>query len=52
MLITETLWQVAYVDAHLNANENHLISKIAGLLYVTHGECIGAKMRAKEAVVG
>ncbi len=28
---------------------NHVISKVAGLLHVTHGEYIGAKMRAKEA---
>lgn len=48
ILIVESMWQVAYADAHLDANENHLISKIAGLLHVTHGEYIGAKMRAKE----
>ena len=47
--IIENMWQVAYSDAHLDANEHHLISKIAGLLHVTHGEYIGAKMRAKEA---
>ena len=47
--LVEAMWQVAYADARLDANENHLISKIAGLLHVTHGEYIGAKMRAKEA---
>jgi uncharacterized tellurite resistance protein B-like protein len=47
--IVEAMWQVAYADAHLDAHENHVISKIAGLLHVTHGEYIGAKMRAKEA---
>jgi uncharacterized tellurite resistance protein B-like protein len=47
--LVEAMWQVAYADAHLDAHENHLISKIAGLLHVTHGEYIGAKMRAKEA---
>jgi uncharacterized tellurite resistance protein B-like protein len=47
--IVEHMWEVAYADAHLGANENHLISKVAGLLYVTHGEYIAAKMRAKEA---
>lgn len=47
--IIENMWQIAYSDAHLDANENHLISKIAGLLYVTQGEYIGAKMRAREA---
>ncbi len=47
--LVESLWQVAYADAHLDAAENHAINKIAGLLHVTHGEYIGAKMRAKEA---
>jgi uncharacterized tellurite resistance protein B-like protein len=47
--VVENMWQVAYSDAHLDAHENHLISKIAGLLHVTHGEYIAAKMRAKAA---
>ena len=47
--IIEYMWQIAYADDHLHANENQLISKIAGLLHVTHGEYIGAKLRAKEA---
>ncbi|MFI5444957.1 TerB family tellurite resistance protein [Polaromonas sp. UC242_47] len=47
--VVENMWQVAYADAHLDAHENHLISKIAGLLHLTHGEYIAAKLRAKEA---
>ena len=47
--IVEQMWQVAYADGDIGANENHLISKVAGLLHVTHGEYIGAKLRAKEA---
>ncbi len=47
--LVEAMWQVAYADAHIDANENHTISKVAGLLHVTHGEYIAAKMRAKEA---
>ena len=42
------MWQVAYADGSIDENENHLISKIAGLLHVKHGDYIGAKMRAKE----
>jgi len=45
--VIEAMWQVAYADAHLDANENHVISKVAGLLHVTHGEYISAKGRAK-----
>ncbi|HEY5580002.1 MAG TPA: TerB family tellurite resistance protein [Rhodoferax sp.] len=41
--------QVAYADGHLDAHENHLISKIAGLLHVSHGGYIAAKLYAKEA---
>jgi len=47
--MVEFMWQVAYADGVLDANENHLISKVAGLLHVTHGEYIAAKMRAKRA---
>ncbi len=47
--LVEAMWQVAYADAHIDANENHTISKVAGLLHVTHGEYIAAKLRAKEA---
>lgn len=47
--VVELMWQVAYADGQLDENEQHLISKIAGLLHVTHGEYIAAKMRAKEA---
>lgn len=43
----ESMWQVAYADHHLDAHENHLISKVAGLLHVTHGEYIAAKLHAK-----
>ena len=50
--LVEAMWQVAYADAHLDAHENHLISKVAGLLHVTHGEYIAAKMHAKEAAQG
>jgi uncharacterized tellurite resistance protein B-like protein len=48
--VVEAMWQVAYADAHLDANENHVISKVAGLLHVTHGEYIGANGRAKASV--
>lgn len=49
--LVEAMWQVAYADARLDENEMHTISKVAGLLHVTHGEYIAAKMRAKEAAL-
>jgi uncharacterized tellurite resistance protein B-like protein len=45
--MVEYMWEVAYADGHLDAHENHLISKVAGLLHVTHGEYIAAKLHAK-----
>lgn len=46
--VVELMWQVACADDTLNTNENHLISKVAGLLNVTDCEYITAKMRAKK----
>ncbi len=46
--VVEFMWQVAYADGSIDENENHLISKIAGLLHVKHGDYIAAKMHAKE----
>jgi uncharacterized tellurite resistance protein B-like protein len=47
--VVEHMWQVAFADGHLDAHENHVISKVAGLLHVTHGEYIAAKLHAKQA---
>jgi uncharacterized tellurite resistance protein B-like protein len=47
--LVEQMWQVACADKPPDENQIYLISKIADLLYVTHDEYIGAKMRAKEA---
>jgi uncharacterized tellurite resistance protein B-like protein len=47
--LVEAMWQVAYADGLLDANENHVISKVAELLHVTHGEYIAAKLHAKQA---
>lgn len=47
--IIEFMWQVAYADGDIDAHENHVISKVAGLLHVTHGEYIAAKLHARQA---
>lgn len=47
--IVEFMWQVAYADGAIDEHENHLISKVAGLLHVTHGEYIAAKLHARQA---
>lgn len=50
--IVELMWQVAYADATLSAHEQHVIRKIAELLYVSHGDYIAAKLRAKASAGG
>jgi uncharacterized tellurite resistance protein B-like protein len=47
--IIENMWRVAMADGHLDAHENHLMRKIAGLLYIPHSEYIAAKLRARQA---
>lgn len=47
--MVEHMWRVAYSDGQIGDHENHLISRIAGLLHVPHGQYIAAKMRAREA---
>jgi uncharacterized tellurite resistance protein B-like protein len=47
--VIELMWRIAYVDGSADAGESHIISKVAGLLHVTHGEYIAAKLHAKQA---
>lgn len=47
--MVEAMWDVAYADSHLDEHENAVIRKVAGLLHVTHGEYIAAKMYAKRS---
>jgi len=47
--IIEYLWQVAYADGHLDAHENHLMRKIADLLYVPQADYVAAKQRGRDA---
>ena len=45
--IVELLWLVAFADGRKDAEEEHLIRKIAGLLHVAHPDFIDAKIRAR-----
>jgi len=47
--IIEYMWQVAYADRQISAHENHLMRKMADLLYIPHADYITAKLRAKPA---
>ena len=43
--IIEMLWKVALADDHLDKHEDHLVRKIAGLLYVSHSDLIRIRNR-------
>jgi len=47
--VIEKMWTAAYADGELSAHENHVMRKLADLLYVPHAVYIDAKMRAKSA---
>lgn len=47
--VIELMWQVAYADARLSAQEQHVMRKVAELLYVPHADYIAAKLRASKA---
>ena len=38
--VVEMLWRVAMADEHLDKHEDHLVRKIADLLYVSHADLI------------
>jgi len=50
--VVEAMWEVAFADQHLDAHEHHVISKVAGLLHVTHGEYIAAKLHVQASMKG
>jgi uncharacterized tellurite resistance protein B-like protein len=45
--VVENLWQVAFVDGHLDAHEQHFMRKIADLLYISHADYVAAKQRGR-----
>lgn len=45
--LIEALWRVAYADQRLSSLEEHLVRKVAELIYVPHSAFIGAKHRAE-----
>jgi uncharacterized tellurite resistance protein B-like protein len=44
--VVELLWQVAAADGHIDKYEEHMVRRIAELLYLTQTEYIRAKHRA------
>lgn len=46
--IIELLWQVAYADNHLDSYEEHMVRRIADLIYVSHQDFIQTKLRVQK----
>lgn len=46
--IIEHLWEIAFTDKHLDKHEEHMVRKIADLIYVEHKDFIEAKLRVKK----
>lgn len=46
--VIEMLWRVALADDHLDKHEDHLVRKIADLLYISHGDLIRIRNRVRE----
>ena len=50
--LVELLWRVAAADGDIDRYEEHLVRKIADLLYVPHARFIQAKLRVLEGAPG
>jgi uncharacterized tellurite resistance protein B-like protein len=46
--VIEHLWEVAFSDTELDKHEEHMVRKIADLIYVEHRDFIEAKIRVKK----
>lgn len=46
--VVEMLWRVAMADNHLDKHEDHLVRKVAGLLYISHSDLIRIRNRVKK----
>lgn len=46
--LLQAMWEVAYADDNLDKYEEHLIRKVAELIYVPHNEFIRAKFEAQK----
>jgi uncharacterized tellurite resistance protein B-like protein len=47
--VVEMLWRVALADSKLDKHEDHLVRRIAGLLYVRHSDLIRIRNRVRAA---
>lgn len=48
LALISAMWRVAFADGHIEAIEDHIIRRVAGLLHVQHSDFIQMKIAAKE----
>ncbi|MDK1290497.1 TerB family tellurite resistance protein [Pseudoalteromonas umbrosa] len=48
--VIELLWMVAFADGKLDPQEDYTVRKLAGLMYVAHGDFIAAKLNVKKVL--
>lgn len=48
--VVEYLWSIAYADNHLDSHEEHMIRRIADLLYVSHKDMMKTKHKIQESL--
>jgi uncharacterized tellurite resistance protein B-like protein len=46
--VIENLWEVAFADKEIDKYEEHMVRKIADLIYVEHKDFINAKLRVRD----
>ena len=46
--VIENLWEIAFTDKYLDKHEEHMVRRIADLIYVEHKDFIDAKLRIKK----
>jgi len=46
--LLENLWQIAFADNSIDRYEEHLIRKIADLIYVNHSDFIRTKLKVRD----
>jgi uncharacterized tellurite resistance protein B-like protein len=47
--LIKCLWEVAYIDNHLDEYEDYLVRKIADLIHLPHNEIIKLRNHVKDA---
>ena len=47
--LIKSLWEVAFIDGHLDEHEDYMVRKVADLLHVEHNELIKLRNRTKDA---